>query len=296
MKKILALTLIQVFVFQLFATDSFTQSQLKLRKDIELFLKEEGFMPEIDSDGDVKFKKEGKTYYVVINKKNESPMFLELIYPCNYSEKYPSDIVNMAATELNKYKGIKIRCYESIFYIKSDMFLVSAETFKYAFYSLMTNIGYVIDDFHEECENAINNISNGQLSSTISNKIPFLITSMEIADVDYEGKIIQDYGSKIYSYKTNYLQPKIHITSSATPGSYEVYVKLYKDGALHTSNSSPEGYTYSDTINISENTGSKSYTLSGWGSKTKGIWSAGEYRFEVWYGNYCLGSKSFKIL
>ena len=69
----------------------------------------------------------------------------------------------------------------------------------------------------------------------------------------------------------------------------------YKDGTLKTGSSSPSGYSYSSKITISGNS-PQVFTLSGWGSKTAGHWSIGNYRFEIWYGDYCIGSKTFNII
>lgn len=52
--------------------------QLALRTDLFNFLKEEGFMPELDSDGDIKFKSEGQPYYIRVSKTDENPMYVVL--------------------------------------------------------------------------------------------------------------------------------------------------------------------------------------------------------------------------
>ena len=52
--------------------------QLALRNEIMSFLKEEGYMPEIDSDGDIKFKSEGNDFYVTVSATDENPMYVTL--------------------------------------------------------------------------------------------------------------------------------------------------------------------------------------------------------------------------
>ena len=47
-------------------------AQKKMRSVVMTFLQEEGFTPQIDSDGDVKFKKEGDAHWVLIYD-NDSP-------------------------------------------------------------------------------------------------------------------------------------------------------------------------------------------------------------------------------
>jgi hypothetical protein len=45
----------------------------------EQFLKEEGFAPDVDADGDVMFKFEGGTYYILSNEND--PRYFAMIFP-----------------------------------------------------------------------------------------------------------------------------------------------------------------------------------------------------------------------
>lgn len=280
-----AMNLSTIFVF----ADDLTSSQLKLRNEIKVFLQEEGFMPEIDSDGDIKFKKEGSTYYISVNSNDASPMYVSLSLGFNKPEGYSDEAIKIAANELNLYKGVKVICLDRSFSIRGEMYLVSSEAFKYSFYKLMSQISNVEDDFMDELKKV--SYSGGASSSLI----PFVITKLEVANTDKNGEIIQDYGSTIYDFKSKYLTPRITVQSLGGKGDYTVYIKLYKDGGLRTGSSSPAGYSYDDEITVS-GTSSQVITLPGWGSNTAGHWSAGNYRFEIWYGDYCIGSKSFKII
>ena len=126
-----------------------------------------------------------------------------------------------------------------------------------------------------------------------SNKAPFTITSVEVANVDYNWNYINSYGSKIYSYQTQYLTPRIYVTVY-TPGTYKVYVKLLNpNGKLVTGNSSPTGYSYSEDITLNSSTSYKN--LMGWGGSTSGHYSAGNYKFEIYYNSEKIGEKSFTI-
>lgn len=126
-----------------------------------------------------------------------------------------------------------------------------------------------------------------------SNREPFVITSIEIGNTDYDGNMINNYGSTIYSYQTRYLTPKLYVSVN-TPGTYKIYHKLYKpDGALSTGTSSPSGYTSSREVTLYSYT---SYTyMYGWGNNTAGHWKAGQYRWEFWYSGSKIGEKSFTI-
>lgn len=273
-------------------TDSgLNTEQLALRTDLLNFLKEEGFMPEIDTDGDIKFKSEGQYYYISISKTDENPMYVVLFRPFNNPDEYSAETIVMATKHLNLYKGIKVLCFDKSFRIGAELFVRNAEPVKAAFYKLKD----LIDDVKSEFLDACKNVGTFSSSQSIS-EIPFIITKMEIANVDYEGNIIQDYGSTIYDFKSKYLKPRITIKPIKTFGNYTVYVKLYKDNILQRNTiSSPADCTFSYDVVVNGNL-NQVIPLSGWGSNNAGQWSIGTYRYEVWYNDYCLGSKKFKII
>lgn len=297
MKKIIITLLFAVMVLPVVSfaqSDSkYNSEQLALRTNLFNFLKEEGFVPEIDSDGDIKFKADGDIFYISIYKNNENPMYVVLYKPFNYPKDYSVETVIMATKQLNLYKGVKVACFNNSFRIGAEMFVRSAEPVKDAFYKLKEIIGNVESDFLKECKN-VGTVSLSSSSNSIS-EIPFLVTKLEVANTDENNNVIQDYGETIWDYKTKYLTPRITVKPFKSTGTYTLYVKLYKDGSLRTGTSSPSGYSYSDKVTISGSS-SQVFTLSGWGSKTAGHWSTGEYRFEVWYEDYCIGSKTFKII
>lgn len=124
-------------------------------------------------------------------------------------------------------------------------------------------------------------------------KAPFVINSVTVGNVAYDGTIINNYGSTIYSSQTRYLKPKLFITVN-TSGTYTVYTKLYTpNGSLSTGTSSPTGYTFSNSKTLYSTT--TEWILSGWGGNTSGHWSAGQYRWEFWYNGEKIGEKSFTV-
>lgn len=270
----------------------FNSEQLALRTDLFNFLKEEGFMPELDSDGDIKFKSEGQAYYISVSKTDENPMYVVLFRSFSNPDEYSAETIAMASTKLNIYKGVKVLCFDKSFRIGAELYVRNAEPVKSAFYKLKGIIDSVKSDFLDECKN-VGSVSSSSSSNSIS-EIPFIITKLEVANTDEDSNIIQDYGETIWDYKTKYLTPRITVKPFKSTGTYTIYVKLYKDGSLRTGTSSPAGYTYSSKVTISGNS-SQVFTLSGWGSKTAGNWSMGVYRFEIWYGDYCIGSKTFQV-
>lgn len=271
----------------------FNSEQLTLRTDLFNFLKEEGFMPELDSDGDIKFKSEGQAYYISVSKTDEDPMYVVLFRAFNNPDEYSAETIAMASTKLNIYKGVKVLCFDKSFRIGAELYVRNAEPVKSAFYKLIGIIDSVKSDFLDECEN-VGSVTSSSSSNSIS-EIPFIITKFEVANTDENSNIIQDYGETIWDYKTKYLAPRITVKPFKSTGSYTIYVKLYQNDSLTTGKSSPSGYSYSYTVTLSGNS-SQVFTITGWGSKTAGHWSAGKYRFEIWYGDYCIGSKTFNVI
>lgn len=134
------------------AANDLNPEQTRLRSDIQSYLRAEGYMPEIDSDGDIMFKKEGAVYYVSINPNDENPMYGILFRVFNYPEDYSRNTIVLATAELNLYKGVKVLCLDSSIRIQGDLFMANAKTFAYAFNKLMRQIEFVVEDFIDECD------------------------------------------------------------------------------------------------------------------------------------------------
>lgn len=133
-----------------------------------------------------------------------------------------------------------------------------------------------------------------QQSSMVVTSAPLTVTDIEIANVDYSGNIQTTYGSTLYSSNTMYLQPRLTYNATES-GARTLYIKwVMPDGSLRVGTSSPAGYSQSDSYYIYSGNGNY-ITLSGWGTNSKGNWSAGNYRIEVWDNGKLLKSQSFTI-
>lgn len=136
--------------------------------------------------------------------------------------------------------------------------------------------------------------AEGKLGS-FSSSIPLIITDIEIANVYNDGSFQTEYGSTIYSSSSMYLMPKITYIGIRDGESITLNTKLYGiAGTLISGNSSPSGYSFSNSLTVYSGSGN-TYELSGWGGQNKGYFSRGTYRYEIWYDNKCLGSKTFFI-
>lgn len=150
MKKLLFLFVLLCGVINVYA-DELTANQIRYRTEIVNFLKKEGFMPEIDNDGDVKFKKEGSVYYVRVSNNDESPYFLTLFRAFSYPSNYSREVVKIAANELNFYKGVKLLCYNQEIRVKAEMYYYDVDAFTGIFYKLLRQIDNLEEDVLNEC-------------------------------------------------------------------------------------------------------------------------------------------------
>lgn len=86
-----------------------------------------------------------------------------------------------------------------------------------------------------------------------------------------------------YCEDMRYLKPKLEIEShTSVSRNITLYYKIFMpDGTLWRNyNSSPEGYTWYDIVNIEPNT--TEISLCGWGNNDQSLYSEGDYRVEVY--------------
>lgn len=129
---------------------------------------------------------------------------------------------------------------------------------------------------------------------TSEKKLPFTINSMTFANADYNNNIITNYGEQLYS-DMQYLLPRFSYTKTSNASeTFMLQLKVIRpDGVLNKGKESPIGYTYECQVTLSEEVGT--CQLISWGS-TKGYsYTAGTYRYEVWYAGEKLYSANINI-
>lgn len=273
------------------AQKNLTSEQKAFQTSIMNFLKEEGFSPYIDSDdGSLSFKKEGELHWINIYEK--LPFYVEFYKSGFNLNDVDTDAIVKACNYGNKtVKCAKAYMLDNSLSIVIEMFCHSAEEFKYVFYKNMKSLDEAkskVKEYYNE------NPRGGGTRTTTSYSTPFTINNVEVANGDEDGNIITSYGSTIYDYKTKYLMPRLNVTVN-TAGTFEIYIKLYTpDGSMSKGSTSPEGYTYKQSISMT--TDKNAYRLGGWGGKDEGHWKMGEYRFEFYYKDKLVGQKTFKVL
>ncbi|MBQ4405707.1 MAG: zinc ribbon domain-containing protein [Bacteroidales bacterium] len=144
--------------------------------------------------------------------------------------------------------------------------------------------------------NSVNNklsSTNNELNSIKSelDKIdsPIVISKIEVRNSG------ENYNQIIYSANTTYINGKIYFFSTKSQ-TITLNIKFYKNNVL--SQGSGQWYHSNCSYPITFSTSAyyhSTFECNGWGNKTKGHWTPGDYRYEVWYGDRCLGVKCFTV-
>lgn len=122
-----------------------TSEELKFRNGIELFLKEEGYVPTIDSeDNSLNFKKEGERYWITV--KDTAPTYVEIhkagfgIEDTNHD--YLIEACNKATCEI---RCAKTYVTQSSVSFTIEVYCHSVDDFRHIFYRSISALDAVKD-------------------------------------------------------------------------------------------------------------------------------------------------------
>jgi len=129
-------------------TDAAPVSETELQRLYTEYLTEEGYRPEVDEDGDVRFKREGRLYF--INVAEDDPEFFTVvlanIWPIE-SETERS-LVRAAADASNaKSKVSKVFTINDDVWVSIELFVEHPEDFKGVFERAMSGIDNGVAEF-----------------------------------------------------------------------------------------------------------------------------------------------------
>jgi hypothetical protein len=117
------------------------------------YLTEQGYLPDIDEDGDIKFKYEGGTYYILVFETDLQ--YFELVYP-NFWEIESQEELDMVKTVISyvnrstKIAKIYLNSREDNVSVSAESLLTSPEDFKNCFSRLLSIIKSGRDKFRTE--------------------------------------------------------------------------------------------------------------------------------------------------
>jgi hypothetical protein len=133
------------------AADAAKPSAATLQKLYTDYLTREGYRPEIDKDGDVQFRREGRVYFIIVGE--EDPRFFRVVLPNFW--KIESDTerakVLMAADASNaKTKVCKIHTVSGNTWASVELFVDRPEDFQPVFMRAMQSIEIGVRNFVEK--------------------------------------------------------------------------------------------------------------------------------------------------
>lgn len=136
MKRILMLVVLLGALFTVNAA-GYNAKQEALISAIEKNLKEQSYSVERQDDG-LKFKSEGVTYYVEVDKDETNPMYVRLCRYVKFDDKIKRDKVMKKLNDLNAKYAVKAYCKEKNVILSAEMFVTSAAQFNYAFSDMLS--------------------------------------------------------------------------------------------------------------------------------------------------------------
>jgi hypothetical protein len=121
------------------------------------YLRREGYSPELDPDGDIKFKREGGTYYLMTEEND--PTYFRLVFP-NFWEIESDDErsqILYAVGEVNAdLKVIKLYPVRDNVWASVEMFLDPIENFQKVFNRAMNVLGEGVAQFRQFMTRSMN--------------------------------------------------------------------------------------------------------------------------------------------
>lgn len=128
-----------------FAQSSLTSEELAFRNGIEKFLKEEGFVPTIDTeDQSVNFKKEGESYWITVT--GSAPTYVEMhksgFGTTDTNREYILEACNKATRETRCAKAF---ARESSVSFSVEVYCTTVEDFNYLFYKSISTLDTIKD-------------------------------------------------------------------------------------------------------------------------------------------------------
>jgi hypothetical protein len=112
------------------------------------YLKSEGYVPKIDEDGDLSFKYEGSTYWILLDESD--PEFFRIALPNFWdieNDEERRKIVNAAVRASSDVKVGKVYPVEDDTWASVEIFAPSVEAFRQVFARSMTALQHVIREF-----------------------------------------------------------------------------------------------------------------------------------------------------
>ncbi|MDP8235914.1 MAG: hypothetical protein P9M08_05995 [Candidatus Erginobacter occultus] len=129
-------------------TENSAISKAELQRMYTEYLIGEGYKPEIDKDGDIVFKREGRSYIIIIKEKD--PEFFQLILPNFWaieSEEERARVLVAADASNAKSKYSKIYTVKDNVWVSMELFVEKPDDFKQLFGRAMAALANGLTNF-----------------------------------------------------------------------------------------------------------------------------------------------------
>jgi predicted nucleic acid-binding Zn-ribbon protein len=125
--------------------------------------------------------------------------------------------------------------------------------------------------------------------------LPLNITDLQIGNVDINNNWLTMPGEPLASAKMRYLMSVITL-NSAVSDTITLSCKIIDGNGVveRNTSTSPEGYTFDTTIEVTRSNGQLFY-LPGWGNSDQSYYRFGEWTVEIWWNDVCLKSTKVRI-
>ncbi|MFO7638225.1 MAG: hypothetical protein R6X14_02820 [bacterium] len=122
----------------------------KLQDMYMKYLAAEGYQPSIDSDGDVQFKSEGMTCFIMVQEQASDPHFFQILLPNFWdieSEQERQQVLAAADATNAKSKVAKVHTVGDWVCISAELFVNEPEDFKGVFDRAMRSLSNGLQNF-----------------------------------------------------------------------------------------------------------------------------------------------------
>jgi len=146
-------------IVAMLAGDSTVSAQERSKKEMQelymTYLKREGYVPSVDSDGDVVFKIEGKSYFIAVHE--DDPEFFRLVHPNfweieNLAER--QEVILACQHANSKTKCTKVVMVRDNVWASVEIFVEKPEDFEKVFKrclsALRVGVSNFVDKMREE--------------------------------------------------------------------------------------------------------------------------------------------------
>ena len=117
------------------------------------YLKVEGYVPRVDEDGDVVFKKEGGTYFIDVDESD--PEFFRIVFPAFWDIETATErrrVERAAARTCARIKAGKVYPVRDDVWATVELFLAKPEDFQVIFVRAMRVLDHTVNLFAQQMQ------------------------------------------------------------------------------------------------------------------------------------------------